>query len=144
MLNGETLIPRGADAVVKLTDSKESRKLTGQRIHILSFLEVFPYGMEPEFQQSTPDSHFACVDENGDGSIARLPCLVDCGHRQCSCQASTPEILMDKALHFRSFTRWKQRSLFPRSKTSRALQSISSSSAVTRLPARINTAGATG
>ena len=31
MVNGKTVIPRGADAVVKLVDAKESGKLAGTR-----------------------------------------------------------------------------------------------------------------
>ena len=31
MVDGQTVIPRGADAVVKLVDAKESGKLTGKR-----------------------------------------------------------------------------------------------------------------
>ena len=40
MLNGEVIIPRGADAVVKLTDSKESGKLTGKAELTLDLVSV--------------------------------------------------------------------------------------------------------
>lgn len=39
-LNGETVIPRGADAVVKLADSKESGKLTGRTELTLELVSV--------------------------------------------------------------------------------------------------------
>jgi hypothetical protein len=40
MLNGETVIPRGADVVVKLVDSKESGKLTGRAELTLDLMSV--------------------------------------------------------------------------------------------------------
>jgi hypothetical protein len=40
VLNGETIIPRGADAVVKLVDSKESGKLTGRAELTLDLMSV--------------------------------------------------------------------------------------------------------
>ena len=40
MINGETVIPRGADATVKLTDSKESGKLTGRTELTLDLMSV--------------------------------------------------------------------------------------------------------
>jgi hypothetical protein len=40
MLNGETVIPRGADVSVKLVDSKESGKLTGRAELALSLMSV--------------------------------------------------------------------------------------------------------
>jgi hypothetical protein len=40
MLNGEPVIPRGADVVVKLVDSKESGKLTGRSELTLDLLSV--------------------------------------------------------------------------------------------------------
>ena len=40
MLNGNTVIPRGADAVVKLADSKESGKLTGRTELTLDLVSV--------------------------------------------------------------------------------------------------------
>jgi hypothetical protein len=40
MLGGQTIIPRGADAVVKLVDSKESGKLTGRSELTLSLMSV--------------------------------------------------------------------------------------------------------
>ena len=40
MLNGETVIPRGADALVKLADSKESGKLTGRTELTLDLVSV--------------------------------------------------------------------------------------------------------
>ena len=40
MLNGQTVIPRGADAVVKLVDSKDSGKLTGKADLTLSLQSV--------------------------------------------------------------------------------------------------------
>lgn len=40
MLNGNVVIPRGADAVVKLTDSKESGKLTGKTELTLDLVSV--------------------------------------------------------------------------------------------------------
>ncbi len=40
MLNGQTVIPRGADAVVKLADSKESGKLTGRAELTLDLVSV--------------------------------------------------------------------------------------------------------
>jgi hypothetical protein len=40
MLNGETVIPRGADVTVKLVDSKESGKLTGRAELALSLMSV--------------------------------------------------------------------------------------------------------
>lgn len=40
MLNGETVIPRGADVVVKLADSKESGKLTGKSELTLDLVSV--------------------------------------------------------------------------------------------------------
>jgi hypothetical protein len=40
MVDGETVIPRGADAVVKLVDSKESGKLTGRTDLTLSLQSV--------------------------------------------------------------------------------------------------------
>lgn len=40
MLNGQTVIPRGADAVVKLVDSKDSGKLTGRADLTLSLQSV--------------------------------------------------------------------------------------------------------
>jgi hypothetical protein len=40
MLNGDTVIPRGADAVVKLADSKESGKLTGRTELTLDLVSV--------------------------------------------------------------------------------------------------------
>ena len=40
MLNGETVIPRGVDVVVKLVDSKESGKLTGKAELTLDLVSV--------------------------------------------------------------------------------------------------------
>jgi len=40
ILNGQTVIPRGADAVVKLTDSKDSGKLTGRAELTLDLVSV--------------------------------------------------------------------------------------------------------
>jgi hypothetical protein len=40
MLNGETVIPRGADVVVKLTDASESGKLTGRSELTLDLVSV--------------------------------------------------------------------------------------------------------
>jgi hypothetical protein len=40
LLNGETVIPRGADVVVKLTDAKESGKLTGRSELTLDLVSV--------------------------------------------------------------------------------------------------------
>ena len=40
MLNGETMIPRGADVIVKLVDSKESGKLTGKAELTLDLVSV--------------------------------------------------------------------------------------------------------
>src|SRR5579871_463 len=40
MLNGNTVIPRGADAVIKLADSKESGKLTGRTELTLDLVSV--------------------------------------------------------------------------------------------------------
>jgi hypothetical protein len=40
VLNGETIIPRGADVVVKLVDSKESGKLTGRAELTLDLMSV--------------------------------------------------------------------------------------------------------
>jgi hypothetical protein len=40
MINGDTVIPRGADAVVKLTDAKESGKLTGRSELTLDLVSV--------------------------------------------------------------------------------------------------------
>jgi hypothetical protein len=40
LLNGETVIPRGADVVVKLVDSKESGKLTGRAELTLDLMSV--------------------------------------------------------------------------------------------------------
>src|SRR5579864_2701592 len=40
MLNGETVIPRGADVVVKLVDSKESGKLTGRTELTMDLMSV--------------------------------------------------------------------------------------------------------
>jgi hypothetical protein len=40
MLDGETLIPRGADAVVKLVDAKDSGKMTGRSELTLSLQSV--------------------------------------------------------------------------------------------------------
>jgi hypothetical protein len=40
MINGETVIPRGVDAVVKLVDSKESGKLTGKAELTLDLVSV--------------------------------------------------------------------------------------------------------
>jgi hypothetical protein len=40
ILNGETVIPRGADAVVKLVDSKQSGKLTGRAELTLDLMSV--------------------------------------------------------------------------------------------------------
>jgi hypothetical protein len=40
MLNGETVIPRGADVVVKLVDAKESGKLTGRSELTLDLVSV--------------------------------------------------------------------------------------------------------
>jgi hypothetical protein len=44
MLNGQTVIPRGADVVVKLVDSKESGKLTGKADLTLSLQSVLING----------------------------------------------------------------------------------------------------
>jgi len=40
MINGETVIPRGADVVVKLVDAKESGKLTGETTLTLDLMSV--------------------------------------------------------------------------------------------------------
>jgi len=40
MINGETVIPRGADVVVKLVDDKESGKLTGRTTLTLDLMSV--------------------------------------------------------------------------------------------------------
>jgi hypothetical protein len=40
VLNGETIIPRGADVVVKLVDAKESGKLTGRAELTLDLMSV--------------------------------------------------------------------------------------------------------
>ena len=40
MINGQTVIPRGADAVVKLVDAKESGKLTGRTSLTLDLMSV--------------------------------------------------------------------------------------------------------
>jgi hypothetical protein len=40
MLNGQTVIPRGADVVVKLVDAKESGKLTGRTSLTLDLVSV--------------------------------------------------------------------------------------------------------
>src|SRR3974377_980808 len=40
MINGETVIPRGADVVVKLVDATESGKLTGRSTLTLDLISV--------------------------------------------------------------------------------------------------------
>ena len=51
--NGEILIPRGADAVVKLVDSKESGKLTGRAEVALSLMSVKVDGRTVEINTQT-------------------------------------------------------------------------------------------
>ena len=46
--NGEILIPRGADAVVKLVDAKDSGKLTGRAELTLSLMSVKVNGRSVE------------------------------------------------------------------------------------------------
>jgi hypothetical protein len=40
MINGHTVIPRGADVIVKLVDAKESGKLTGRTTLTLALMSV--------------------------------------------------------------------------------------------------------
>jgi hypothetical protein len=53
MVNGETVIPRGADVVVKLVDSKESGKLTGRAEVALSLMSVKANGRSVDLNTQT-------------------------------------------------------------------------------------------
>jgi hypothetical protein len=53
MVNGETLIPRGADAVLKLVDAKESGKLTGRAELTLDLVSVMVNGKPLELNTIT-------------------------------------------------------------------------------------------
>jgi hypothetical protein len=53
MMGGQTIIPRGADAVVKLVDSKESGKLTGKSELTLSLMSVRVNGQMVDINTQT-------------------------------------------------------------------------------------------
>ena len=53
MLNGETVIPRGADVTVKLVDAKESGKLTGRAELALSLMSVRVNGRMADINTQT-------------------------------------------------------------------------------------------
>ncbi|HUI81077.1 MAG TPA: hypothetical protein VLY24_24300 [Bryobacteraceae bacterium] len=53
MINGETVIPRGADAVVKLVDSKDSGKFTGRSELTLSLASVKVNGQPVDINSQT-------------------------------------------------------------------------------------------
>ena len=53
MINGDTAIPRGADVVVKLVDSKDSGKLTGRAELALSLLSISVNGRTVDINTQT-------------------------------------------------------------------------------------------
>jgi hypothetical protein len=53
MLNGETIVPRGADVTVKLVDAKQSGKLTGRTELALSLQSVRINGMMVDLNTQT-------------------------------------------------------------------------------------------
>jgi hypothetical protein len=56
MVNGETVIPRGADAVVKLVDAKDSGKLTGRAEVALALMSVKVNGRTVDINTQTVKS----------------------------------------------------------------------------------------
>ena len=63
MINGQTVIPRGADVVVKLVDSKESGKLTGRSELTLDLMSVKVNGRPVDINTQTVSQQSASRGE---------------------------------------------------------------------------------